>query len=107
MAGRILRWLLPYRKQVAVALVAIGIYALLQTLPPLLSKLAIDSYILNPPQPVPEILQPWLSATPSAALAQISLLYLLTLLLTFALEFGQNYLMQWTGQQAMFQVRRD
>lgn len=107
MAGRILRWLLPYRKQVAVALVAIGIYALLQTLPPLLSKLAIDSYLSNPPQPLPEVLQPWLSATPSAALVQISLLYLLTLLLTFALEFGQSYLMQWTGQQAMFQVRRD
>ncbi|MCW5963666.1 MAG: ABC transporter ATP-binding protein [Bryobacterales bacterium] len=107
MAGRILRWLLPYRKQVGVALVAIGVYAFLQTLPPLLSKLAIDSYILNPPQPVPEVLQPWLSATPTTALVQISLLYLVTLLFTFALEFGQSYLMQWTGQQAMFQVRRD
>ncbi|MCU0229373.1 MAG: ABC transporter ATP-binding protein, partial [Bryobacterales bacterium] len=107
MAGRILRWLLPYRKQVAVALTAIAMYALLQTVPPLLSKLAIDSYLASPVQPAPELLQPYLSAQPSTALAQIALLYLLTLLLTFILEFGQSYLMQWTGQQAMFQVRRD
>ncbi len=107
LAGRILRWLLPYRKQVLIALVAIGLYALLQTIPPLLSKLAIDSYLASPAQPAPDFLQPYLSAEPATALAQIALIYLLTLLLTFALEFGQSYLMQWTGQQAMFQVRRD
>ena len=45
MSGRILRWLIPFRMQVGVALVAISIYAVLQTIPPLLSKLAIDSYL--------------------------------------------------------------
>ena len=33
------------------------------------------------------------------------MLYLGTLLLTFALEFLQTYLMQWTGQKIMFDLR--
>lgn len=107
MSGRILRWLIPFRMQVGVALVAISIYAVLQTIPPLLSKLAIDSYLAEARQPLPFFLEPYLSVEPSTALLQIALLYLLTLVITFLLEFGQSYLMQWTGQQAMFGVRRE
>jgi ATP-binding cassette subfamily B protein len=35
----------------------------------------------------------------------LGLLYLATLLLTYALEFLQTYLMQWTGQKIMFDLR--
>jgi ATP-binding cassette, subfamily B, multidrug efflux pump len=107
MALRIARWLIPYRKQVAVALVSISLYSVLQTIPPLLSKLAIDGYLTEPRQPVPGFLEPWLAGDAPTAIIQIAFLYLITLLVTFALEFGQNYLMQWTGQQAMFGVRRE
>jgi ATP-binding cassette subfamily B multidrug efflux pump len=107
MALRILRWLFPYRKQVVLALVAIGIYAVLQVVPPLLSKVAVDSYLATPSEPVPWLLEPYLSAEPLTAISQIAVIYFVTLLVTFLLEFGQSYLMQWTGQQAMFGVRRD
>lgn len=107
MALRIVRWLIPFRKQVSVALAAIGVYALLQVVPPLLSKIAVDSYLTNPPEPVPALLAPYLSPLAATALWQIAAMYGLTLIAIFLLEFGQSYLMQWTGQQAMFGVRRD
>ena len=38
-------------------------------------------------------------------MTEIGLLYLGSLLLTFGLEFVQTYLMQWTGQKIMFDLR--
>ena len=40
-------------------------------------------------------------------LAQISALYLATVLIGFVCEFGETYLMQRTGQLAMFDLRRE
>src|SRR6202012_1025106 len=38
-------------------------------------------------------------------MTEIGLLYLGALLLSFGLEFIQTYLMQWTGQKIMFDLR--
>jgi ATP-binding cassette subfamily B protein len=106
LAWRILACLLPYRKQVGLALVCLGCYAVLQTVPPLLSKLAIDSYLATPRQPLPDWLAPHLPPDTSDAIVWIATLFFVALLLTFVLEFVQSYIMQWTGQHAMFSVRR-
>src|SRR6201990_285431 len=46
-----------------------------------------------------------LSSAPMTGITQLALLYLGALLLTFVLEFVQTYLMQWTGQKIMFDLR--
>ena len=39
-------------------------------------------------------------------ITQIALIYLGSLVLSYVLEFLQTYLMQWTGQKIMFDMRR-
>jgi ATP-binding cassette subfamily B protein len=102
---RILACLLPYRVQVLWALVCLGFYSIFQALPPLLTKTAIDIYLV-PTGEVPGWIQPFVLEDPNRGLLQIILLYLLALFLTFLLEFGQSYIMQWTGQHAMFDIRK-
>ena len=46
-----------------------------------------------------------LSAAPLTGIAQIGGLYVGILIFTFTLEFIQTYLMQWTGQKVMFDLR--
>ena len=46
-----------------------------------------------------------LSNAPLKGIGQIGILYVGLLLFTFALEFLQTYLMQWTGQKVMFDLR--
>ena len=48
-----------------------------------------------------------LSDDPFTGLGQLSALYLAALLLAYAFEFTQTYLMQWTGQKVMFDLRRE
>jgi ATP-binding cassette subfamily B protein len=48
-----------------------------------------------------------LSADPFTGLGQLSSLYLGSLLLAYGFEFTQTYLMQWTGQKVMFDLRRE
>ena len=98
--------LLPYRKQVTIALVSLGFYAVLQVVPPLLSKLAIDSYLATPRQPLPPLLAPYLPQDAPTAIVLITVAFFAALLVTFVLQFIQSYTMQWTGQHAMFGIRR-
>ena len=48
-----------------------------------------------------------LSADPYVGLEQLSAIYLGALLLAYGFEFTQTYLMQWTGQKVMFDLRRE
>ena len=47
----------------------------------------------------------WLSRNALTGIGQIAGIYVGLLLFTFALEFVQTYLMQWTGQKVMFDLR--
>ena len=99
---RLLVYLKPYRTTVAISLLLLLGNSAVQILGPLLTKLAIDSYL------VPTGDRPaWLSPDAFTGLAQISAVYLVSILLGFACDFGQQYLMQWTGQRAMFDLRRE
>src|SRR6201997_3173595 len=101
---RLLTYLRPYGWQVTVALIAIILKAILDVLGPFLTKTAIDKYLAHAPGSH-SILDSWLSSQPMKGIAQIALLYVGTLVLTFFCEFLQTYYMQWTGQMVMFDLR--
>lgn len=103
---RLLGYLKPYRRVVAISVVLLLASSVLQVVGPLLTKIAVDRYLEPASSRMETPLDPYLSADPWAGLAQISVLFLLALLGSFLFDFGQSYLMQWTGQQAMLDLRR-
>lgn len=104
--ARLLRYLRPYRWQVAIALVSIFLKSFADVLGPYLTKVAIDRY-LAPAKGVSSGLWSWLNPRPIVGIAQIAAIYLGLLVMTFLLEFLQTYFMQWTGQKVMFDLRRE
>jgi ATP-binding cassette subfamily B protein len=104
---RLLTYMKPYKLIVSLSLVFLLFDSLLQIIGPLLTKLAVDRYLVpsHGPQTFPW-LNGWLSRDPWAGLSQLAGVYLAVVILGFAFDFGQTYLMQWTGQQAMFDLRR-
>lgn len=109
--GRLMRRLLlymrPYRGVVAVSLVFLFFNAMLQVAGPLLSKIAVDRYLVPSGHPAKSRLDFLLSSDPWTGIAQLSGLYLVAIALALLTDFGQTYLMQWTGQKAMFDLRRE
>src|SRR5689334_18488262 len=104
---RLLRYMRPYAGYVAVSLVFLLFQSLLQVLGPLLTKIAVDRY-LDPNSPrAATALDHYLAADPSTGIGQIGRLYLAVLVGIFLFEFGQLYLMQYIGQLAMFDLRRE
>jgi ATP-binding cassette subfamily B multidrug efflux pump len=108
--GRLMRRLLgymrPYRKLVAISVLFLLAQSALQVLGPLLTKIAVDRYLQPNPVRGLTFLDPLLPADPWSGVSRIGLLYLGVLLGTFVCEFAQTYLMQYTGQLAMFDLRR-
>jgi ATP-binding cassette, subfamily B, multidrug efflux pump len=102
---RLLTYLRPYKWHVVVALAAIILKSALDVLGPFLTKIAIDKYLAKSPNS-----HSWigdhLSSAPMTGIAQIGGLYVGILVFTFTLEFVQTYLMQWTGQKVMFDLRK-
>lgn len=103
---RLLTYLQPYKISLAVSLGLLLFDSLLQIIGPLLTKLAVDRYLVPARHIMPTPLDAWLSKDPRTGLTQLCGLYLLTVVLGFAFDFGQTYLMQWNGQRAMFDLRR-
>jgi ATP-binding cassette subfamily B multidrug efflux pump len=101
---RLLIYLRPYRVQVVIALIAIVLKAGADVLGPYLTKVAIDKYLASHTESH-SLLDRFLSPTPMTGIAQIAGIYVGLLLLTFLLEFTQTYIMQWTGQKVMFDLR--
>ena len=87
---RLLTYLAPYRSQVAVAIGAIMAHALLELVPPYLTKVVIDRYI---------------PAGDLSGLGSIATIFLLTLCGSFAFEYLQTATMQTIGQRIMFDLR--
>src|SRR5271169_6080241 len=102
---RLLTYLRPYKWHVVVALAAIILKSGADALGPFLTKIAIDKYLATSPNS-----HSWigdrLNDAPLVGIAQIGGLYIGLLILTFVLEFIQTYLMQWTGQKVMFDLRK-
>jgi ATP-binding cassette subfamily B multidrug efflux pump len=103
---RLLTYLRPYKLVVAASLVLLLIDSLLQIIGPLLTKLAVDKYLVPVAHRAPTLLDSWLSKNAWTGLSQLAGLYMAVVVLGFVFDFGQTYLMQLTGQKAMFDLRR-
>jgi ATP-binding cassette subfamily B multidrug efflux pump len=106
--ARLLKYLRPYRWQVAIALVSIFLKSFADVLGPYLTKVAIDRY-LAPKEAATAAssgIWSWLSPHALTGIAQIAAIYVGLLVFSFLLEFLQTYFMQWTGQKVMFDLRR-
>jgi ATP-binding cassette, subfamily B, multidrug efflux pump len=103
---RLLVYMRPYWKLVAVSLVFLLAQSVLQVIGPLITKVAVDRYLDPSAQSRPTFLDPMLPTDPWIGLGKLGLLYLAVIGGTFVTEFAQMYLMQYTGQLAMFDLRR-
>jgi ATP-binding cassette, subfamily B, multidrug efflux pump len=87
---RLLTYLLPYKRQAGLATAAIVGHSALELAPPYLVKLVIDRYI---------------PARDVEGLTLVAMLYLAALAGSFMLDYAQTWLLQWTGQRIMFDLR--
>ena len=87
---RLLRYLRPYKPQVALALAAIISASVLQLAQPYLMKLAIDRYIAN---------------RDLSGVDRIAAAYFFILIASFVLEYVQTWTLQMTGQRIMYDMR--
>ena len=87
---RLVDYLLPYWRQVALSFVAILVGAAAQLAQPYLMKIAIDRYI---------------ATGQLAPLDRLAALYFVILVVAFIADYGQTWTMQLTGQKLMFDMR--
>jgi ATP-binding cassette subfamily B protein len=100
---RLAGYLRPYRTLVAASVALLIISSLVGIVGPYLTKIAIDRY-LNP-QPVSSPFDPYLPVDRWEGLNLVALVYLATLLAGFVFSYAQTYLMQYTGQRVMYDLR--
>jgi ATP-binding cassette subfamily B protein len=107
--GRLLKYLRPYKWQAGVSLVAIILKAVADILGPYLTKVAVDRYMTHDAASVIAGHSTWLgrhlSTSAATGITQIALIYIGALCFSYVLEFAQTYLMQWTGQKIMYDMR--
>ena len=104
---RLLTYIRPYRAVVLVALIFLLINSVFEVLGPLLTKVAVDKYLAPVPGSSAGPLDRYLSADPYRGLAQLAGLFLFVLVAALVSGFIQSYAMQWVGQYAMFDLRRE
>jgi ATP-binding cassette, subfamily B, multidrug efflux pump len=104
---RLLGYMRPYAGYITLSLLFLFIYSALQVCGPLLTKIAVDRYLVPVPGQITTPIDGYLAADRWTGLTQVSLLYLGVLIGGFLSSFGQAYIMQYTGQRAMFDLRRE
>ena len=87
---RLLFYMRPYRRLVAISVAFLLAQSALQVLGPLLTKTAVDRYLQPNPQRLHTFLEPLLPADPWSGLGRIALLYLAVLAGAFLTEFAQT-----------------
>ncbi len=120
---RLIRYLYPYKWQAIISLVAILLKAGADILGPYLTMVAVDLYLTpamakTPRAAAAEAAQgatqhPWMAhwLTPWArggawhGITELAGIWLGAILLSYGLETLQIWLMQWTGQKVMFDLR--
>lgn len=103
---RLVVYLGPYKGYIAISLACLLCYSTLQVCGPLLTKIAVDKYLVPDAHRVPTWIEPYLTLDRWKGITQISLLYLAVLLGGMLSQVGEAYLMQYVGQRAMFDLRR-
>lgn len=102
---RLLTYLRPYKLQTAISALCILFKAGTDVAGPWFVMTAVDTYLK--PDGHPSWLAGYLSKVPFTGITELASLYLAALCISFGLEFVQTYLMQWTGQKIMFDMRRE
>jgi len=90
LAKKLLKYLVPYRWVVLTSVILLTIASSFRLVGPLLTEIAIDKHIKN---------------GDFNGLVQICQLFLLVLVVQFAVSFMQTYLTNWTGQKIMHDLR--
>jgi ATP-binding cassette subfamily B protein len=104
---RLAHYLRPYWIQATVSAVAITCKSMSDVTGPYLVKVAIDRYLTGAPGPATNWLTRRLPADPYQGITRLAAIYMGALCLSYLFQFIQTYLMQWTGQKIMFDLRRD
>jgi ATP-binding cassette, subfamily B, multidrug efflux pump len=102
---RLITYLRPYKLQTGISFAAIFIKAGSDVAGPYLVAVAVDTYMAAKPPAQLSWIARHLNPAPMLGITEIAALYLACLLFTFSLELLQTYLMQWTGQKVMFDMR--
>jgi ATP-binding cassette subfamily B protein len=99
LAGRLLGFLRPYRREVVLSVALLAAISLLEVAGPYLTKVAIDTYVK------PASGQGALPADASRGLLLIAAAYVGVLAAAFGLRYLQSYMMSMVGQRAMRDLR--
>jgi ATP-binding cassette subfamily B protein len=104
---RLGHYLRPYWLQAAVSSLSISLKSISDVAGPLLVMVAIDRCLTSKPGPAANWFTRRLPADPYHGITVLAAIYLGALLFSYLFQFIQTYLMQWTGQKIMFDLRRD
>ena len=116
---RLGHYLRPYWWQAAVSTIAVSLKSLCDVTGPYLIMVGIDRYFPAEPgsSPSANLLSNvlgstnWLArrlpADPYQGITRLAAIFFVAQLASYLFEFIQIYLMQWTGQKLMFDLRRD
>jgi ATP-binding cassette subfamily B protein len=116
---RLAHYLRPYWIQSTISALSISLKSICDVAGPLLVMVAIDRYFPADltHKPSADLLTQWLSRAnwftrllppdPWQGITRLAGLWLCILLTAYLFQFIQTYLMQWTGQKLMFDLRRD
>jgi len=104
---RLGHYLRPYWIQATVSALAVSLKSISDVSGPYLVKVAIDRYLTGKPGLATNWLTRRLPTDPYHGITHLAAIYLGLLLCAYFFEFIQVYLMQWTGQKIMFDLRRD
>jgi ATP-binding cassette, subfamily B, multidrug efflux pump len=115
LAGRLLRFLKPYKKEVVLSVALLAVLSVLEVAGPYLTKVAIDTYV-KPAAPAGGAAAAragagigWLARMlphdPAQGLVFLALAYVTVLAFAFGLRYFQTYTMSMVGQQAMQDLR--
>ncbi len=104
---RLAHYLRPYWIQATISAFSISLKSICDVTGPYLVKVAIDRYLTGKPGPATNWLTRRLPADPWHGITELASIWLCALLAAYLFQFIQTYLMQWTGQKIMYDLRRD
>jgi ATP-binding cassette, subfamily B, multidrug efflux pump len=105
--ARLGHYLRPYWFQAAISAIAVSLKSASDVTGPYLVMVAIDLYLTGNPAAAKHWLTRYLPTEARHGITVLAGLYLALLISAYFFEFLQTYLMQWTGQKIMFDLRRD
>ena len=115
---RLAHYLKPYWLQAVVSSASISLKSISDVAGPYLVMIAIDRYfpsdkgssgasLLSNEGGLTAFLVRHLPPTPMQGITRLAIIFLVCQISAYFFEFIQTYLMQWTGQKIMFDLRRD